>query len=127
MIYKNRVILHTLIHSLIVFLGFIFALFTCGYTLQEFEVGSFIILSLVLILSYNLFAFSQKLYYKDWENTSVDELVTIIKVTTFSVLVTFGVAVVLNRNIEIRILIEIWMTLILFVSGPRFAFRIMND
>ena len=127
MAYKKRMIFLLLIDSCIVFISFIMALVICGYNFEELKAGNIIILSIVLLISYCLSSFFQKLYYKAWEYASIGELITIIKVASLSVFITSCVCIFYYHYLNIRLLTLTWMMLILFIGGSRFVSRLYKD
>ena len=76
--------------------------------------------SLALMLSHHFFSLRFKLYKKAWEYASIGELLSILKVVTFSILVAAIVQQILVGEIFFRLLAVTW-SLHMFINR-RFPF-----
>ncbi|MDN3019192.1 nucleoside-diphosphate sugar epimerase/dehydratase [Paenibacillus sp. BSR1-1] len=127
MTYKKRITALVLLDSVIVLAAIYLSYLTFIPDFQIFKMSMLLVTSLTLLLCHHLFAFLYKLYNKSWQYASVGELVTIIKVVTFSVV---GAALLQNlvyHNKFVRVLMITWMLHVLLIAGSRFSVRIFRD
>jgi FlaA1/EpsC-like NDP-sugar epimerase len=84
------------------------------------------LISVTLLISYHSFATLFNLYKKAWQYASIGEMISIIKVVTFSVAVTALVQEIIDHVMFLRALSVTWMILILLIGGSRFSKRISH-
>ncbi len=69
-----------------------------------------------------------RLYYKVWEYASVGELLTIVKVVTFTVITSALMQLFMNDFIIYkRMLVVSWMIYIILLGASRFTWRVFRD
>ncbi|MFZ7942313.1 MULTISPECIES: polysaccharide biosynthesis protein [Bacillaceae] len=85
------------------------------------------LVSTTLLVSHHLFAYKYKLYKRAWEYASVDEMVTVLKAVTFSVITAAIIQFVIGQQIYFRILTTTWMMHLFLIGGTRFSWRLYND
>lgn len=115
--------LDTAIVSFIIYFSFI----TLDFSSDNIKMENLLLISLVLLLSYLIFATIFHIYNKVWEYASIGELRGIIKSVTFSIVVTFLVQSIFDFNIKPTTFVMVWMLLILLIGGSRFSWRVFRD
>ena len=128
MSYKKRMLLLTLLDSLIVFSAVYIASWIVYPSMEVFEAETMLASALALLVFHHLFAFMFKLYHKVWAYASVGELVAIVKAVTFSIIATGVVQWLVNGyGVYRRALLITWVFHIFFIGGSRFFWRVMRD
>ncbi|WP_019242609.1 MULTISPECIES: polysaccharide biosynthesis protein [Bacillus] len=127
MSFNKRISYLLLFDSCFVCISLIMAIILSDNHLEDTGTAKVVLLSVVLLISYYLSAFYQKIYFKAWEYASISELIAIIKVTLFSVFITSCISIILYHHLNLRLLLLLWMILILFIGGSRFTWRIYKD
>jgi FlaA1/EpsC-like NDP-sugar epimerase len=85
------------------------------------------ILSFVLLGSHHLFAVKYNLYQKAWEYAGIGEMLTIIRIVTFSIFTAGIIQYVIHENVYVRVLGITWMLHIILIGGSRFSWRMYRD
>jgi FlaA1/EpsC-like NDP-sugar epimerase len=124
--YRHRFSLLILLDSLIVLTAIFFSSFLVNATLHVISFP-IIIGSVVLVLSHHFFSLVYKLYKKAWEYASVGELLIILKVVTFSILITGALQIMIMQTTFLRLLVVTWMLHILLIGSSRFCWRMFRD
>lgn len=83
--------------------------------------------TITLAISYHFFSFKFKLYKKIWEYASIGELITILKIVTFSSIIAVAFQFGFTKDVHIRYLIVDWMLLMFFIGGSRFYWRVSHS
>jgi FlaA1/EpsC-like NDP-sugar epimerase len=83
--YRKRITALVILDSFIVLFAIYISYLTFNPNFQIFKMPMLVVTSLTLLMCHHLFAFLYKLYNKSWQYASIGELVTILKVATFSV------------------------------------------
>lgn len=126
MAYHQRVSLLVLIDTL-----FIVCAFFIGYGLifgTYMNVEYSILIAFISVLfSHFLLSMIYKLYKKAWEYASIGELISIIKIVTFSIVIAAIIHVMVVQAIPVRLMIVTWMLQLVFIGGSRFGWRIIRD
>ncbi|SDI94365.1 nucleoside-diphosphate sugar epimerase/dehydratase [Alteribacillus bidgolensis] len=126
MTYGKRLLALMGIDSFIVMI----AVFIGGFLIYNTDyVGSAIIFasSFTLVVSHHLFAYIFNLYKRVWQYASINELKSIFKAITLSIITTAAMQIVVFDALHIRTLTITWMLHILLIGGSRFAWRIYRD
>lgn len=133
MSYKQRVLLFFIVDSFIILLSvFLSYKLRFDFEIPEQYIQGLMIASVMIwITTYSLFYLS-KLYRRIWQYASLGELLSIIRATTISILITLSIymiyryfddTVVIPRSI---FLIS-WMAIIIGTGGSRFIWRLYRD
>ena len=132
--YTKRVVFLALVDLMTVLFAIIFAFFLRF----DARVPSEYILSIgyafILITVPMLFFIKRyKLYRRVWQYASIGELVSIIKVSTYSLAIASLFYLAMDRqlqiiqfNIPLSIFLMTWINLIVFVGGSRFLWRMIG-
>lgn len=83
--------------------------------------------TIILVISYHLFSFKFKLYKKVWEYASIGELITILKIVTFSSIIAVAFQFGFTKDGHIRYLFVDWLLLMFFIGGSRFYWRVTHS
>lgn len=129
MSYRTRLILLIMMDSIIVSSA-IFAAAWIAYPYESVvhHTSSLLISAVALLLFHHLFAFIYNLYKRVWSYASVDELISIVKAVTFSIIGTGIVQfIVSDFVIYKRALLITWMLHILLIGGSRFIWRVIRE
>lgn len=124
--YRKRLSLIVLIDSLIVFLAIIFGALLTSISF-EYTQNQILITFLALLLSHHFFNHMYKLYKKSWKYASVGELIILLKTSTFSVICSSAVQLILFQSIFIRLLVVTYMLHLFLLAGSRFFWRVINS
>ncbi|MBT2728953.1 polysaccharide biosynthesis protein [Bacillus sp. ISL-75] len=123
MSFHKRLVSLLVVDSLIVFTS----VYICSFLLFSGCVVPTMPLALVsttLLLSHHIFAYKYKLYKSAWEYASVDEMVTVLKAVTFSVITAAIIQYIIGQQVYFRILTTTWMMHLFLIGGSRFSWRI---
>ena len=126
MSFQKRLLSLVVVDSLIVFTS----AYICSFLLFSGCVVPTVPLTLVsttLLLSHHIFAYKYNLYKRAWEYASVDEMVTVLKAVTFSVIVAAIIQYIIGQQVYFRILTTTWMMHLFLIGGSRFSWRIYKD
>ncbi|MEH7375012.1 polysaccharide biosynthesis protein [Neobacillus drentensis] len=126
MSFHKRLVSLLVVDSLIVFTS----VYICSFLLFSGCVVPTMPLALVsttLLLSHHIFAYKYKLYKSAWEYASVDEMVTVLKAVTFSVITAAIIQYIIGQQVYFRILTTTWMMHLFLIGGSRFSWRIYKD
>ncbi|MEH7481152.1 nucleoside-diphosphate sugar epimerase/dehydratase [Neobacillus drentensis] len=126
MSFHKRLVSLLVVDSLIVFTS----VYICSFLLFSGCVVPTMPLALVsttLLLSHHIFAYIYKLYKSAWEYASVDEMVTVLKAVTFSVITAAIIQYIIGQQVYFRILTTTWMMHLFLIGGSRFSWRIYKD
>ncbi|MFP5105821.1 polysaccharide biosynthesis protein [Neobacillus sp. C211] len=126
MSFHKRLLSLLVVDSLIVFTS----VYICSFLLFSGCVVPTMPLALVsttLLLSHHIFAYKYKLYKSAWEYASVDEMVTVLKAVTFSVITAAIIQYIIGQQVYFRILTTTWMMHLFLIGGSRFSWRIYKD
>ncbi|WP_414053086.1 polysaccharide biosynthesis protein [Macrococcus animalis] len=115
-----------LIDSLIVTFSVFFCFLILEPFFQTYSINMLIKTSIILLISYHIFAYIFNLYHRAWEYASINEMLAIIKGVTASVLITTCIDIILNGTAFIRLMIIIWMLLLILIGGSRLSWRVLR-
>jgi FlaA1/EpsC-like NDP-sugar epimerase len=126
MTYQQRLPLFIVIDSCIVLTAIFFSRFLVNGT---FYVITFpiVLSSIIILLSHFLLSFKFHLYKRAWEYASVGELLSILKVVTFSILIAAAVQHLVIQETYFRLLTVTWLLNMSFIGGSRFCWRMFRD
>lgn len=82
--------------------------------------------SITLLISHHIFAGLYRLYNKAWEYAGIDEMITIFKAVTLSILLTGIIQKVFVDMIYLRALVVTWLLHMTLIGGSRFVWRILH-
>ncbi|QIZ10381.1 polysaccharide biosynthesis protein [Priestia megaterium] len=126
MSFHKRLLSLLVVDSIIVFTS----VYICSFLLFSGCVVPTMPLALVsttLLLSHHIFAYKYKLYKRAWEYASVDEMITVLKAVTFSVITAAIIQFIIGQQVYFRILTTTWMMHLFLIGGSRFSWRIYKD
>ncbi|TDK62421.1 polysaccharide biosynthesis protein [Bacillus salipaludis] len=126
MSFQKRLLSLVVVDSLIVFAS----VYICSFLLFSGCVVPKVPLTLVsttLLVSHHLFASRYRLYKRAWEYASADEMVTVLKAVTFSVITAAIIQWIIGQQIYFRILTTTWMMHLFLIGGSRFSWRIYKE
>lgn len=126
MSYRQRLSLLIVVDSLIVLSAIFFSRYLVKVPIQMFSLP-LIVTSVTLLLSHHVFALVYHLYKKAWEYASVDELISITKAITLSILAGAIVQLAVIDGVYFRLLAVTWMLHMLLIGGSRFCWRIVRS
>jgi len=126
MTYRQRLSLFIFVDTCIVLTAIFISSFFVNGSIHVFTVP-IIISSITILITHHLLALNYKLYKKAWEYASVGELLIILKIVTFSIIITAFMQLLINQEIFFRLLGVTWMLHMLFIGGSRFLWRIYRD
>jgi FlaA1/EpsC-like NDP-sugar epimerase len=95
--------------------------------LLMFKSGNLLLTSLSLLVCHHIFAGFYKLYDKAWEHASVGEMLSIVKSSTLSMVVTTFIVYFVANDIYVRALGITWMVHLFLIGGSRFVWRILRE
>jgi FlaA1/EpsC-like NDP-sugar epimerase len=127
MTYRKRLTTLVLLDSVIVLSAVYISYLTLHPYLDIFKLPMLLFTSITLLISHHLFASIYKIYNKAWQYASVGELVAIVKVVSFTIVVTAMMQVLVFHNTYIRVLMLTWMLHVLLIGGTRFSWRVLRD
>ncbi|RDW22414.1 hypothetical protein CWR48_01530 [Oceanobacillus arenosus] len=126
MTYRQRISLFILIDSCIVLSAIFISAYLASIELQL--VGySVLVTILTILLCHHLFSTKYKLYKKVWEYASIQELLIILKVVSFSVITAMIIQLLLFQEIQFKLFVITWLLHMCFIGGSRFIWRIYRD
>ncbi|WP_026576799.1 polysaccharide biosynthesis protein [Bacillus sp. UNC438CL73TsuS30] len=126
MSFQKRLLSLVVVDSLIVFAS----VYICSFLLFSGCVVPKVPLTLVsttLLVSHHLFASRYRLYKRAWEYASADEMVTVLKAVTFSIITAAIIQWIIGQQIYFRILTTTWMMHLFLIGGSRFSWRIYKE
>jgi FlaA1/EpsC-like NDP-sugar epimerase len=123
---KYRLVSLILIDSIIVFASIYFSYFILLPT-DPIYVDIIIISSISLLVTHHVFAYRYKLYKRALGYASIGELISTLKIISFSILITGIIQLFLIQGLFIRTLILTLMLHIILMGGFRFLCRIFGD
>jgi FlaA1/EpsC-like NDP-sugar epimerase len=126
MTYRQRLSLFIIIDSFIVLTAIFYSRFLVNATFNVLTLQIFIC-AITILLAHHLISIKLKLYRKLWEYASVGELITILKIVTYSLILAAAVQLVLFQEISFRLLSVTWLLHILLLGGSRFCWRMLRD
>ncbi|MBO8173593.1 MAG: polysaccharide biosynthesis protein [Bacillaceae bacterium] len=133
MSYYQRIFMLFVIDTIIIILSILFA-----YWLRfefkipnEYIISAFYAFIFIWIITFPTYYYL-KLYKRVWQYASIGELISIIKATTISIIVSLAFYLILKSLgweivIPRSIFLISWMTIILGIGGSRFVWRIFRD
>jgi FlaA1/EpsC-like NDP-sugar epimerase len=127
MTYRKRLTTLVLLDSVIVLSAVYISYLTLHPYLDIFKLPMLLFTSITLLISHHLFASIYKIYNKAWQYASVGELVAIVKVVSFTIVVTASMQLLVFHNTYIRVLMLTWMLHVLLLGGSRFSWRVFRD
>jgi FlaA1/EpsC-like NDP-sugar epimerase len=127
MTYRKRLTTLVLLDSVIVLSAVYISYLTLHPYLDIFKLPMLLFTSITLLISHHLFASIYKIYNKAWQYASVGELVAIVKVVSFTIVVTASMQLLFFHNTYIRVLMLTWMLHVLLLGGSRFSWRVFRD
>jgi FlaA1/EpsC-like NDP-sugar epimerase len=126
MTYNQRLPLFVCIDSCIVLTAIFISYFLVNATLDVITFPA-VFSSIVILLSHHYLSFKFKLYKKAWVYASVGELISIIKVETFTIVIAALVQQLMFHETFTRLLIVTWLLNLTFIGGSRFFWRAFQD
>lgn len=123
--YKRRLSLFFFTDSVIV----VIALFIgSSLTSIQFDItsGTYLISTLILLLSHHYFSYIYKLYKKAWMYASIGELIIVFKTISLTFISVGVLQVVVLHHVYFRLIIVTWMLHMLLIGGSRFIWRVMK-
>ncbi|PLR91232.1 polysaccharide biosynthesis protein [Bacillus sp. T33-2] len=127
MSYHKRLFFLASLDSIIVVSAFCLSHIPLQPSIETFGSENLFFVSLILLLSYQLFAVYFLLYNKAWEYASVGELSGIVKAVTFSVFATAIIQYIFKLSFNGSALLNTWMLLVILIGGSRFSWRVYRD
>jgi FlaA1/EpsC-like NDP-sugar epimerase len=125
--YKQRLVMLILIDSMLVIAARYIRVITLDPELNFLKSPVFLATSIAVLLFHHLFASFYKLYNKVWQYASVGELITIVKVVTFTTMATAATQLIFFHDLNVRAIMLNWMILVLLIGGSRFSWRVFRD
>ncbi|MFA1820232.1 polysaccharide biosynthesis protein [Virgibacillus oceani] len=126
MTYRQRLSLFIFVDSLIVLSAIFLSTFLLSINILVFAVP-LLISSLAIVICHHLFAIKYKLYKKVWEYASIQELLIILKVVSFSVLTAIVLQLVFIQAIQFKLIAVTWLLHLFLIGGSRFVWRVYRD
>lgn len=127
MSYHKRLLFLAGLDSIIIFTAVYLSYIPLHPSLEIFSIDDLFISTVVLIISYHLFASLSQLYNKAWEYASIGELVGIYRAVTLAIVTVAFFQFVFGLPIYGRVLFSAWTLLLLMIGGSRFIWRIYRD
>ncbi|AXI10787.1 hypothetical protein CUC15_18355 [Oceanobacillus zhaokaii] len=126
MTYRQRISLFIMIDSCIVLSAIFISMYLASINLQ---IGSYpaLVAMLTILFCHHLFSTKYKLYKKVWEYASIQELLIILKVVSFSVISAMVIQLLLFQEVQFKLFIVTWLLHMCFIGGSRFIWRIYRD
>jgi FlaA1/EpsC-like NDP-sugar epimerase len=126
LIIKKNLFSFVLLDSAIVFMAFYMTtllLLPIEYAIQIPLVSMF----MALLVGYHILAHRFRLYKIAWEYAGSDEVLTLIKSVSLSVVIASTFQLLVFQEVSIRILLAIWLVLLLLLGASRFSLRILSE
>ncbi|WP_053365616.1 polysaccharide biosynthesis protein [Bacillus sp. FJAT-27245] len=127
MSYQKRFLLLAVLDSVLVLAAAVISYIQFHPLLRSVPDEELLLNSLILLISYYIFANSFHLYNKSWEYASVMELKSIFKAVTLTIVTTAAFQLLTLSNFYPRMLLSVWMMTMFFVGGSRFSWRLYLD
>ncbi|MGJ9459057.1 polysaccharide biosynthesis protein [Oceanobacillus sp. CF4.6] len=125
MTYKQRISLFFIVDSLIVLTAFFISILLVS---ENPSINVPLILSAItILLCHHLFSARYKLYKKVWAYASIQELVSIIKVVTFSSITAIIMQFIIMQDVQFKLLAVTWLLHMFLIGGSRFVWRLYRD
>ncbi|RDW20399.1 polysaccharide biosynthesis protein [Oceanobacillus chungangensis] len=126
MTYRQRISLFIIVDSCIVLSAIFISMYLASINLQ---IGSHpsLVAMLTILFCHHLFSTKYKLYKKVWEYASIQELLIILKVVSFSVISAMVIQLLLFQEVQFKLFIVTWLLHMCFIGGSRFIWRIYRD
>ncbi|WP_100012080.1 polysaccharide biosynthesis protein [Lentibacillus sediminis] len=126
MTYRQRLSLFIFIDSLIVLSAILLSVFLLSIDTKAFAVP-LLIISLAILSCHYMFSIKYKLYKKVWEYASIQELLIILKVVSFSILTAAILQFLFIQEIHFKFITVVWLLHLFFIGGSRFVWRVYRD
>ncbi|WP_047983970.1 polysaccharide biosynthesis protein [Ornithinibacillus californiensis] len=126
MTYRQRISAFIFIDSCIVLTAIFISQFLVNDIIPSVSLPIFISLAAILIC-HHVFSIKLKLYRKVWEYASVQELIIIFKVVSFSIISAILVQLIFTQKIEYKMLLVTWLLHMFLIGGSRFVWRIYRN
>ncbi|MEH7096691.1 polysaccharide biosynthesis protein [Neobacillus vireti] len=126
MTYRQRISLFIFIDSCILLTAIFFSRLLVNATTDVFAIP-IVICSLVILISHHALSFKLNLYKKAWEYASIGELISILKVVTFSIFIAAVIQQIFIKEIQFRLLTVTWLLNFSLIGGSRFCWRMFRD
>lgn len=126
MTYKQRLSLFIFIDSLIVLSAIFISAFLLSINIVAFLVP-LLIISLAILSCHFMLSINYKLYKKVWEYASIQELLIILKVVSFSILTAASFQFLFIQEIHFKFITVVWLLHLFFIGGSRFVWRVYRD
>jgi FlaA1/EpsC-like NDP-sugar epimerase len=126
MTYRQRLSLFILIDSIIVLTSIYISKLLTDSTIHVLTLPV-IISSITMLVSHQFFSFKLNLYKKAWEYASIEELLIILKIVTYSILICGVIQGAVLQEIQFRLLAVTWMLHLMLIGGSRFVWRVYRD
>ncbi|WP_059173060.1 nucleoside-diphosphate sugar epimerase/dehydratase [Bacillus sp. FJAT-27445] len=127
MSYPKRLLLLASLDSVLVLAAAVISYIQFHPLLRSVPYEELLLNSLILLISYYIFATIFLLYNKSWEYASVMELKSIFKAVTLTIITTGAFQLVTFSDFYPRTLLSVWMMTMFLVGGSRFSWRVYLD
>lgn len=126
MTHRQRISLFIIVDSCIVLSAIYFGMSLLSSSTPQLNI-SMLIGSLAILLSHHLFSIKYKLYKKHWEYTSIQELLIILKIVTYSILTAILVHYIFIQELSWKLFVVAGLLHLFFIGGSRLVWRIYRD
>ncbi|PKE20286.1 polysaccharide biosynthesis protein [Macrococcoides caseolyticum] len=123
---KKRLMFLIILDSIIVSLSVFFCYSIIFPFFKGDQLNDLLVYSVLLLLSHHLFAYIFNLYHRAWEYASINELLAIVKGVTASILLTSILALIINGQVFIRLILITWMMHLILIGGSRISWRVLR-
>ncbi|MTD30778.1 nucleoside-diphosphate sugar epimerase/dehydratase [Planomicrobium sp. YIM 101495] len=124
---QKRIGLLMVVDSLIVFFSIFIGYFLLHPVLNPFGSHFLLASATAIFISHHSLAWYYGLYRKVWEYASINELVSIFKAVTFSIIAVGLVQFLVRGDVLLRALGITWMLHLLLIGGSRLSWRLFRD
>ncbi|RLL42754.1 polysaccharide biosynthesis protein [Oceanobacillus piezotolerans] len=126
MTYRQRLSLFVFVDTCIVLSAIFISMFLMSSPGYE-QIMSLIIGCLTLVTAHHLFALRLKLYKKLWEYASIQELIIILKVVTYSIFIAMIIHSIVLQETQLKLFAVTWLLHMFLIGGSRLIWRIYRD
>ncbi|RKQ33505.1 polysaccharide biosynthesis protein [Oceanobacillus halophilus] len=126
MTYRQRISLFIFVDSCIVLTAIYLSVFLVSSTIPRLNT-SLMISSLAILFSHYLFSIKFKLYKKLWEYASIQELLIILKVVSYTIISAMIIHFLFIQAVYLKLFAITWLLHMFSIGGSRLAWRIYRD
>lgn len=126
MTHRQQISLFIIVDSCIVLSAIYFGVSLLSSSAPQLNI-SILIGSLVILLSHHLFSIKYKLYKKHWEYASIQELLIILKIVTYSILTAILIHYIFTQELSWKLFVVAGLLHLFLIGGSRLAWRIYRD